>query len=288
MNLKEALLVLKENKYLVEDTDELDDADLPIGMNSIDYHNQKAKMLSLTDKIQFLLNRQAEKTKKIIKNKIPSFVKSEVDKLTKYHKKRFYNDYEGSWFLKTDNIKRIKADNNLKNETDLLIWCYKNGFYTKGVDDIFDINDAVNSFKRIWVKRALRLLNGETIEIYRGMKFKEQDLKQNFNNIIKTCKMNLLDRNSWTFNKEVALDYAVESGDCGIVATMDCTLDMTNIYYSAWLEGYWTGFGSEYAKIGNDEINLKQMFDISNIKIENANPQDSKCTTLYKKYFNNL
>lgn len=286
MNLKEALSVLRENKYLVEDTDELDDADLPIGMNSIDYHNQKAKMLSLTDKIQFLLNRQSEKTKKIIKSKIPSSVKTEVDKLTKYHKKRFFNDYKGSWLLKSDNIKQIKIDNNLKNETDLLIWCYKNGFYTKGVDDIFDINDAVSSFKRIWLKQALRLLNGETIKIYRGMKFKERDLKQNFNNIIKTCKMNLLDRNSWTFNKEVALDYAVESGDCGIVATLDCTLDMTNIYYSAWLEGYWTGFGSEYAKIGNDEINLKQMFDISNIKIENANPQDSKCVALYKKYFN--
>ena len=80
-------------------------------------------------------------------------------------------------------------------------------------------------------------------------------------------------------------DYASDA-DCGIVISMDCSLDMTNIYYSAWLEGYWAGLGSDRTKgAGNDEINLKQMMNISNVKISHYSTTDIHSKKLYDKYF---
>lgn len=62
MILEEAKEILYKNGYILEDTDELDDADLPIGIKPQDYHKQKSKMLSLMDKIKLSINNQTEKT----------------------------------------------------------------------------------------------------------------------------------------------------------------------------------------------------------------------------------
>ena len=41
MELDEAIKKLNAAGLIVEDTDELDDADLPVGMNAKEYHKQK-------------------------------------------------------------------------------------------------------------------------------------------------------------------------------------------------------------------------------------------------------
>ena len=51
MKLDEAKYILENAGYIIEDTDEYDDADLGLNVNPKEYHKQKAKMSSLKDRI---------------------------------------------------------------------------------------------------------------------------------------------------------------------------------------------------------------------------------------------
>ena len=51
MKLSEAKYILEDAGYIIEDTDEYDDADLGINVKPKEYHNQKAKMSSLKDRV---------------------------------------------------------------------------------------------------------------------------------------------------------------------------------------------------------------------------------------------
>lgn len=49
MKLNEAIEKLREHGYIVEDTDEFDDADLGLDVDSTEYHKRKSKRTSLSD-----------------------------------------------------------------------------------------------------------------------------------------------------------------------------------------------------------------------------------------------
>lgn len=51
MKLSEAKYILEDAGYIIEDTDEYDDADLGINVKPKEYHKQKAKMASLKDRV---------------------------------------------------------------------------------------------------------------------------------------------------------------------------------------------------------------------------------------------
>ncbi len=51
MKLDEAKYILENAGYIIEDTDEYDDADLGLNVNPKEYHKQKAKMSSLKDRV---------------------------------------------------------------------------------------------------------------------------------------------------------------------------------------------------------------------------------------------
>ena len=51
MKLDEAKYILENAGYIIEDTDEYDDADLGLNVNPKEYHKQKAKMPSLKDRV---------------------------------------------------------------------------------------------------------------------------------------------------------------------------------------------------------------------------------------------
>lgn len=51
MKLSEAKYILEDAGYIIEDTDEYDDADLGLNVKPKEYHNQKAKMASLKDRV---------------------------------------------------------------------------------------------------------------------------------------------------------------------------------------------------------------------------------------------
>lgn len=55
MKLNRAKLYLESQGYMLEDTDELDDADLGVGVDPKEYHAQKAKQMPLTLKIEHAL-----------------------------------------------------------------------------------------------------------------------------------------------------------------------------------------------------------------------------------------
>ena len=51
MKLSEAKYILEDAGYIIEDTDEYDDADLGLNVKPKEYHKQKAKMSSLKDRV---------------------------------------------------------------------------------------------------------------------------------------------------------------------------------------------------------------------------------------------
>lgn len=51
MKLSEAKYILEDAGYIIEDTDEYDDVDLGLNVKPKEYHNQKAKMASLKDRV---------------------------------------------------------------------------------------------------------------------------------------------------------------------------------------------------------------------------------------------
>lgn len=286
MELDEAIKKLNAAGLIVEDTDELDDADLPVGMNAKQYHKQKAKMMSLFDKVQAALNQQSDEAQAKAEEIIPPEVKKHIKELEQSHKKTFSDDYKGNWFMDKKNVSAAKKKNKLKTETETLLWCFVEGLKKHGNDKSYSyLPDYKKRFIKNWLPKAEQLLKGQKVKVYRGMCFYDDDLEENFKKILATCSKNVLSRNSWTYNEQVAKDYASDA-DCGIVISMDCSLDMTNIYYSAWLEGYWAGLGSDRTKgAGNDEINLKQMMNISNVKISHYSTTDIHSKKLYDKYF---
>lgn len=285
MELDEAIKKLNAAGLIVEDTDELDDADLPVGMNAKEYHKQKAKMMSLLDKVQMALNSQSDKAQAEVEEIIPPEVKKYIKELEQSHKSTFPGDYKGDWFMNTKNIEGAKKQHKFKDESETLLWCFVQGMKKHGLDTSYHANDYKKRFTKNWLPLASKLIKGEKVKVFRGMCFYESDLEDNFKKIAATFTKNVLSRNSWTYNENVAKDYA-SYASCGVVVSMDCSLDMTNLYYSAWLEGYWAGYGSMYTQgSGNDEINLKQMMRISNIKVEHYNPDNSYSAKLYKKYF---
>jgi hypothetical protein len=283
MELDEAIKKLNAAGLIVEDTDELDDADLPVGMNAKEYHKQKAKMMSLMDKVQLALNRQSAKAQAEAEEIIPPEVKKYIKELEQSHKDTFSGDYRGDWFMNTKNVEGAKKKNKLKNETETLLWCFVEGM--KKHDNTYNADAKKKRFIDWWLPNALKLLKGQKLTVYRGMCFYESDLKDDFKKIAATFTKNVLSRNSWTYNENVAKDYASDAS-CGVVVSMDCSLDMTNLYYSAWLEGYWAGYGSSRTKgAGNDEINLKQMMKVSNVRISHYSTTDSYSKKLFDKYF---
>ena len=283
MELDEAIKKLNAAGLIVEDTDELDDADLPVGMNAKQYHKQKAKMMSLLDKIQMALNQQSEEAQAKAEEIIPPEVKKHIKDLEKVHKNTFSGDYRGDWFMDKKNVDAAKKKNKLSNETETLLWCFVEGM--KKHDNTYNAEQKKQRFIKWWLPNAQKLLKGGKLKVYRGMCFYENDLEDNFKKILATCRRNVLSRNSWTYNESVAKDYAGDAS-CGIVISMDCSLDMTNLYYSAWLEGYWAGWGSNRTKgAANDEINLKQMLNVSNVKISHYSNTDSHSKKLFDKYF---
>lgn len=283
MELDEAIKKLNAAGLIVEDTDELDDADLPVGMNAKQYHKQKAKMMSLLDKIQMALNQQSEEAQAKVEDLIPPEVKKHIKDLEKDHKDTFSGDYKGNWFMDKKNVDAAKKKNKLRNETETLLWCFVEGMKKHG--NTYNAEQKKQRFIKWWLPNAQKLLKGGKLKVYRGMCFYDDDLEENFKKILATCRRNVLSRNSWTYNEQVAKDYAGDA-DCGIVISMDCSLDMTNIYYSAWLEGYWAGCGSNRTKgAANDEINLKQMLNVSNVKISHYSTSDSYSKKLFDKYF---
>lgn len=285
MELDEAIKKLNAAGLIVEDTDELDDADLPVGMNAKEYHKQKAKMMSLLDKVQMALNSQSDKAQAEVEEIIPPEVKKYIKELEQSHKSTFPGDYKGDWFMNTKNIEGAKKQHKFKDESETLLWCFVQGMKKHGLDTSYHANDYKKRFTKNWLPLASKLIKGEKVKVFRGMCFYESDLEDNFKKIAATFTKNVLSRNSWTYNENVAKEYA-SCASCGVVVSMDCSLDMTNLYYSAWLEGYWAGCGSMYTQgSGNDEINLKQMMRISNIKVEHYNPDNSYSAKLYKKYF---
>lgn len=285
MELDEAIKKLNAAGLIVEDTDELDDADLPVGMNAKEYHKQKAKMMSLLDKVQMALNGQSAKAQAEAEEIIPPEVKKYIKELEQYHKDTFSGDYRGDWFMNTKNVEGAKKQHKFKDETETLLWCFVEGMKKHGIDTLSSASNYKNRFMKNWLPLASKLIKGEKVKVFRGMCFYESDLENDFKKIAATFTKNVLSRNSWTFNRKVAKDYASDAS-CGVIVSMDCSLDQTNLYYSAWLEGYWAGSGSMYTQSsGNDEINLKQMMKLSNIKIEHHNPDNSYSEKLFKKYF---
>jgi hypothetical protein len=288
MELDEAIKKLNAAGLIVEDTDELDDADLPVGMNAKEYHKQKAKMMSLLDKVQMALNGQSDKAQAEVEEIIPPEVKKYIKELEQSHKSTFSGDYKGDWFMNTKNVEGAKKQHKFKDESETLLWCFVQGMKKHGLDTSYHANDYKKRFTKNWLPLASKLIKGEKVKVFRGMCFYESDLEDDFKKIAATFTKNVLSRNSWTFNKKVAKDYASDAS-CGVIVSMDCSLDQTNLYYSAWLEGYWAGYGSMYTQgSGNDEINLKQMMRISNIKVEHYNPDNSYSAKLYKKYFGKI
>lgn len=293
MEIDEAIKKLNAAGLIVEDTDELDDADLPVGMNAKQYHKQKAKMMSLIDKVQLALNRQSEEAQAEVEEIIPPDVKKYIKELEQSHESTFSGDYKGDWFMNTKNIEGARKQHKLKNETETLLWCFVEGMKKHGLDKSYRTNDYKKRFMKNWLPLASKLIKGEKVKVFRGMCFYESDLENDFKKIAATFTKNVLSRNSWTFNKKVAKDYASSAtykrhygAPCGVIISMDCSIDQTNLYYSAWLEGYWAGYGSMHTQSSaNDEINLKQMMRISNIKVEHYNPDNSYSAKIYKKYF---
>ena len=285
IKLHEAILKLKRAGLIVEDTDELDDADLPVGMNAKEYHRQKAKMMSLLDKVQLALNRQSEEAQAEVEEIIPPEVKKYIKELEQSHKSTFSGDYEGDWFMNTKNIEGARKQHKFKDETKTLLWCFVQGMKNHGIATSYHANDYKKRFMKNWLPLASKLIKGKKVKVFRGMRFYVRDLENDFKKIAATFTKNVLSRNSWTFNKQVAKDYA-SGASCGVIVSMDCSIDQTNLYYSAWLEGYWAGHGSMYTQSsGNDEINIKQMMKISNINVEHYNPANSYSEKLFKKYF---
>lgn len=263
MRIKEAIDLLLQNGFLVEDTDEYDNADLGINVDPKDYHRQKAKMHSLEDRLKDILNIQYQRQIDTIQKKIPTIQKVLSD-LDKAHKKLFpYDDY-GSYFLKTDvETKTLKGDTRRK-----LIKIYDKGLeYGHGRCCTKDEIDRLRKvFITKWLPNAMALLNKETITVYRGMRFRKKDITKDTMTLI---KMNLLDRNSWTYNRAVAEEFAtcVGSMDIQLIVSMECSIDEVNLAYSAWQEGFY-GDTARSAYGANDEINLKQSFIVNNVNIE--------------------
>lgn len=248
MNLNEARKILLNYGYLLEDTDELDDADLGINVNPKEYHKQKSKQQSLEEKIKNALNRQTiEYNSKLVKM---------IKKLNNQHKNFYPNDYEGDWYI------NYKSENPIKD----LIYTFKCGY--KDRKGKFPGQNIINEFKNVWLKEAKKLLNGRTVKIYRALSFTKDFIDKN--DIYTLIRTNLMDRNSWTFNKDVAFDYMEKYENVAktMVISMNCSLDDVQLYYSAWLEGFWGGRGAPSAKIGNEEFNLKYSLKINNVNIE--------------------
>jgi len=77
MKLNRAKQILESYGYICEDTDELDDADLPVGVDPKEYHAQKAKQMSLTIKIEHAL----AQVKKEINDEADKYVQSIMAKM---------------------------------------------------------------------------------------------------------------------------------------------------------------------------------------------------------------
>lgn len=288
MELEEAIKRLNAAGLIVEDTDELDDADLPVGMNAKQYHKQKAKMLSLLDKVQLALNNQSAKAQAKIKKYIPVKVKRWIAWLEWNHEGIFPGDYKGDWFLDTKNVEGAKKQHKFKDESETLLWCFNEGMKMHGRDKTSKADYYRKLFKENWLPLATKLIKGKTVKVYRGMSFDDGQLKDFSEGILATLTKNVLSRNSWTFNRKVAKEYA-SLDECGIIMSMDCSLDQLHLYYSAWLEGYWAGYGSTKTRSpANDEFNLKKIMNLSNVKIVHYDSTDYYSKKLFNQYFSEV
>ena len=242
---------LKEKGYKIKaDTDELDDADLGVNVDSKEYHEQKSKMRSLQQRLES------------IKKDINKETDANIEKLERIAKK-----------LNDANRKRFSQDNfgdkwlhyNGSVDKNVLLEAFKDGvaagyvgFGTITSDN--DIREELNYFHKTIYPRFKKLLNGSSVRVYRGLDFyniidDEASLKE----FLDYLKYNLMDRNSWTTSIETARAYTHYKW-ASVILRMNCTLEDANLPLSAWLEGYW------YDKGGNEEINLKKSLKVKDIK----------------------
>lgn len=124
-------------------------------------------------------------------------------------------------------------------------------------------NIEFNKFKNNLLPIYLDLINGKIVVIYRGLVVDKYDLSY--------ITKNLLDRNSWTSNLDVAEEYArslLHKGECRLVLKADCSMSNTNLVLSAFTEGLWCMYGSRKAKSGaNDEIVINRLAELDNVKV---------------------
>lgn len=258
--INESYNILNNQRYLAEDTDELDDADLPIGMNPKEYHEQKAKMRSLNERIKEFVKEANADAKKKIKKDILELSR----KLNKFNRDRWPEDNGGD--------KWLHYEGKVTRET--LIKAFVDGYkmsYSWEEADV--VNAARQKFEELWIPKAMKLLHGGKLKVYRGVII---DLAHE-SKFVDGLKYNMQERNSWSYNRAVAFRYMDEhdwddsDSMMTFILEFDCKLSDTNLVFSAWAEGYWWRGGANIDGTANAEINLKKNLLIEGVKVKPMN-----------------
>lgn len=252
MELDEAKKILNNAGFILEDTDEFDDADLGLNVDPEEYHKHKSLQRTLQQKLDS------------IKTDLNVQTKNNIEELKIIAKK-----------LNDKNIDYVREDNTnitykwLKYKgpvtEDVLIKAF-----IDGVSQIPKKKNLIEKFVKIkleefknseWLKTAITLLNNETITVYRGIGFSSDlDNELNLLNNLKYLKYNLMERNSWTTSLQVAERYGL-MGDSYVILQMICNINEVNLPLSSFLYGRW--YGEQ-----NEEFNLKKSFEVKDIKIK--------------------
>lgn len=164
---------------------------------------------------------------------------------------------------KYDNLADKWSNYNDTLTVDLLIEAFIDGFDTREeVDNNSNMteeqkNDWIDYFKSTWIKKIAKpLLSGNSLTIYRGLRFNELPN-------VNLLKYNLMKRNSWTISINKAKHYSKatlgNNGTKFVLLKTNCVLEETNLPLTAWLEGFYTNC--------NYEINLKRSYKPKNVEI---------------------
>ena len=112
----------------------------------------------------------------------------------------------------------------------------------------------LNHFEQNVLPAYLKLLDGELVTIYRGVRTTKAGIKY--------VVRNMLHRNSWSLSPFAAYAYAKipdTKNPYRYILRMKCGLTKTNLMLSAFTEGLWSEFGS-LDKGANDEVILNKDF----------------------------